>query len=312
VAKKEQASFKWGKAIFTLLLLMVLGFIAVGFLSLFFGPDFESSGGNVAVIPVEGVIMGSKDSNFLFDSITSSTETIEFIEKANKNPKISAVIIEINSPGGSAVASEEIANAMKKVNKTKVAWIREVGASGAYWIASSTDHIVANRVSITGSIGVIASYLEFNGFLNDHNITYRRLVSGKYKDIGSPFKEMTPLEQSIFERNLDEIRDYFVSEVALNRNMSKREVDRISTGVFYLGIEAKRLGLVDELGGKDEVISYIKEKENIEVDLVEYKKEKGFLDILAGTAFKQSYFVGLGIGNSIFSKKDVSTLSIMT
>ena len=117
----------------------------------------ESLSGNVALIPIDGVIVGDKDSDFLFESVTSSPEAVELIEKANKNPNIKAIILEINSPGGSAVASEEIANAIRKTNKTTVAWIREAGASGAYWVASATDYVVANRASITGSIVVIAS-----------------------------------------------------------------------------------------------------------------------------------------------------------
>ena len=128
----QEPGFRWGYAIFVLLLLSILGFIAVGVLSLFAGIDVESLSGNVALVPIEGVITGSEDSEFLFESVTSSPETVKLIEKADKNPNIKAVILEINSPGGSAVASEEIANAVKKTNKTTVAWIRETSASGAY------------------------------------------------------------------------------------------------------------------------------------------------------------------------------------
>lgn len=308
----QEPSFRWGYAIFVLLLLSILGFIAVGVLSLFAGVDVESLSGNVALVPIEGVITGSEDSEFLFESITSSPEAVELIEKADKNPGIKAIILEINSPGGSAVASEEIANAVKKTNKTTVAWIREAGASGAYWIASASDHIVANRVSITGSIGVVASYLEFPGLLERYNVTYQRLVSGRYKDLGSPYKEMTQEERELFQQSLDEIRDYFAGEVAKNRNLSKKDIDRIANGLFYLGAQAKELGLVDEIGGKDEVIRYIEKKEGIKADIVEYKKEKTLLDVLSRIISRQSFFVGKGIGNSLFDKRDVSTLSITT
>src|SRR3989338_6818866 len=136
--KAPEKKFRWGYALFVLLMLSILGFIAVG----------------------------DEGSSSFFESATASSETIKFIEKADKNPSIKAIILEINSPGGSAVASEEIANAVKKTNKTTVAWIREIGTSGAYWIASSSDHIVASRMSVTGSIGVIASYLEFEGLVD--------------------------------------------------------------------------------------------------------------------------------------------------
>jgi len=310
--KLQQPNFRWGYAVFVVILLGFFGLIAVGIISLFVGVDVESLSGNVALIPIEGIILGTDDSEAFFESVTSSLDTVELIEKADKNPNIRAVILEINSPGGSAVASEEIANAVKKTNKTTVAWIREVGASGAYWIASSADYIVANRVSITGSIGVIASYLEFPGLLEEYNITYRRLVAGKYKDIGSPFKEMTDEEKGIFQQNLDVIRDYFVSEVAKNRKMSKKDVDKIANGLFYLGVQAKELSLIDEIGGKDEVISYIEEREDITAEVVEYKKEKTLLDILSNVFGRQSFLVGKGIGSSLFNKESASTISITT
>ena len=308
----EKTNFRWGYAIFVLLFLALLGFIAAGIISLFNGGDVESLSGNVAWIPIEGVIVGSEDSGFLFDSGTSSPQAVEFIEKADRNPNIKAIILEINSPGGSAVASEEIANAVKKTNKTTVALIREVGASGAYWVASSAEHVVADRVSITGSIGVIASYLEFPGLLDKYNVTYRRLVAGKYKDIGSPFKEITPEEKDIFQQNLDAIRDYFAGEVAKNRKMNKKDVDKIANGLFYLGAQAKDLGLVDELGGKDEAIRYIEKKEGIKADIVKYKKKRTLFDVLSNVLSEQSFFVGKGIGSSLFDKKVASAISITT
>ena len=307
--KAQEPKFRWGYAIFVLLLLSVLGFIAVGIISVFVGVDVESLSGNVALIQIEGVIVAT-DPNGLFETVTTSTDTIELIEKADKNSNIKAIILEINSPGGSAVASQEIAEAVKKTNKTTVAWIREVGASGAYWIASSSDHIVANRVSITGSIGVIASYLEFPGLLERYNVSYQRLVSGKYKDMGSPLRELTDEETVIFQQTLDTIRDYFAGEVAKNRNMSKKDVDKIANGLFYLGAQAKDLGLVDELGGKDEAIRYIENREKIKAVVVEYKTEKSLLDLLSEVLSKQSFTVGQGIGSSFL--KDPSPARIIT
>src|SRR3989344_382548 len=248
--KVPQQKFRWGYAIFILFLLMFISFFAAIIISFFIGNDFELLDGNVALISVDGIIVGGKGDDYFFESVASSPDIIELIEEADENSNIEAIIFEINSPGGSAVASEEIASAIKKINKTTVAWIREVGASGGYWVASSTDYIVANRASITGSIGVIASYLEFPGLLEEYNVTYRRLVSGRYKDIGSPFKEMTEEENAIFQQTLDELRDYFVDEVAKNRNMSRKDVDKIANGLFFLGSQAKGLGFVDELGGK--------------------------------------------------------------
>jgi len=309
--EKPKENFSWAYSIFTLIGLTILGFIIVVFASVFSSSDFESLEGNVAVIPIKGVIMADDDNAF-FEDIVSSTDTVELIEKAADNENIKAIILEINSPGGSAVASEEIANAVKKTNKTTVAWIREVGASGGYWIASSSDYIVANRLSITGSIGVIASYLEFSGFLDRYNITYERLVAGKYKDIGSPFKDMTPEERMVFQQSLDEMRDYFASEVAKNRNINKKDIDKIANGMFFTGAQAKTLGLVDELGGKGEAIAYIEKKEGITAELVDYETEKGFFDLISSAMSKQSFFVGKGIGSSVLDRKAVSSVIVNT
>ena len=307
--KKEK--IKWGFVIMVIVFLTLLGFIFAGFVSLFTS-DMKSFGGNVALVPIKGVIIADSDGEFLFESIVSSTETIELIKKADANPNIKAIVFEINSPGGSAVASDEIAAAIKKINKTTVAWIREIGASGAYWAASACDYVVANRMSLTGSIGVIASYLEFAGLLEDHNVTYQRLVAGKYKDIGSPFKKMNENEELLFQKSLNKIHDYFIDEVAKNRGLTEQEKIRISDGLFYIGSEAKDLGLVDILGNKDEVIKLIEDKLNITASIVEYKKEKTIFDILSRVFSEQSFFVGKGIGSAILSKRLSNEVIITT
>ena len=303
---------RWMTVLKVILWLIVLSFAISFIISLFVEDDFESLDGNVAVIEIAGTIV-AQDGSYLFEDVASSDEITKLIRKAGKNDRIKAIVFEINSPGGSAVASDEIAAEIKKVNKTTVAWIREIGTSGAYWIASSTDHVVANRMSITGSIGVIASYLGFEGFIEEHNITYNRLISGKYKDLGSPFKEITPEERVLFEKSLGSINDYFIDEVAKNRNLNRKDVERLATGQFYLGVDALNLGLVDELGSKDEVKKYIEKQIDGEVDFVNYKTEKGFLGALSGVMSQNSFFIGKGIGNAFFTQAEKpQTISITT
>ena len=305
----EKAKNKWYSAIKILVVLAILSFIASGFLSYLAGADFKE--GNVAVIPVKGVIMTEKG-GILGQQVVSSAVVVGFIEKADKNPKIKAIILEIDSPGGSPVGSEEIANAVKKTNKTTVAWIREVGASGGYWVASSADKIVASRMSFTGSIGVLASYLDFSGFLEDHNVTYERLVAGKYKDIGSPFKELSMQERRLLQDKLDLLHSYFISEVAENRNLPKEKVEELATGIFFLGYEAKELGLIDVIGGKEEAVKIIEKELNITAELVEYKEEIGFIDLLSEVFSEQSFYIGKGIGSSIFDAKQANSIKIFT
>ena len=309
---KPQKNRLW-QAVKIILGLIILSFVLSIIVSLFIEDDLDGLDGNVAVIDITGTILADEDVDFLFEDVTSSDDIRELIRKADRNDGIKAIVFRINSPGGSAVASEEIANEIKKTNKTTVAWIREIGTSGAYWIASASDYVIANRMSITGSIGVIASYLGFSGFITEHNITYERLVSGNLKDIGSPFKEMTQEERVLFQKSLDAIHDYFVEEVAKNRNLKKRDVEKIATGQFFIGAEAKELGLVDELGGREEVIAYVEEKIGEEADFVNYETEKGFFGSLGKIFNENAFYVGKGIGNALFTKAKLKdSVSIST
>jgi protease-4 len=210
---------RWGVIIFVLLFLAIISFISAFVIGLFVSSSDVQSLGNVAYIRITGPIVADAPTGFLAEEVASSTDIVELIEMASEDEEIKAILLEINSPGGTAVASYEIAEAVRLANKTTVAWIREAGASGAYWIATATDHVVANPVSIVGSIGVISSYIDFSGTLERYNASYQRLVSGKYKDMGSPFKKLTGEEEKIFQENLDIIRDVFIEEVAANRGM---------------------------------------------------------------------------------------------
>ncbi len=303
-SQPENKQRKWPYVLFVLVFLWLLGIILSFFVPAFTGIESESLSGNVALIPVKGVIVGDSTDSF-FDDSASSQDIVKLIEKAEDDARIKAIIIEINSPGGSPVASDEIAQALKKTNKTTVAWIREIGASGGYWVASATDHIVANRMSITGSIGVIASYLDFSGFINRYNVSYERMVAGKYKDLGTPFKELTPEERALFQNVLDDLRDEFIDEVAANREMPRKDVEKIATGLFYLGSEAQRLGLVDELGSKDEVIAYIEKQEDIKVEIVKYKTSTDFWELFGAAMGEQSFNIGQGIGDALTREKPV-------
>jgi protease-4 len=297
---KERTSRPWGLIIFVLVVLFLLSSIFAGFISISTDLDVELLPGNVALIPVKGVITSDAEMLAFGERGASAEDITEFIEKADKNPKIEAILLDINSPGGSAVGSEELARAVKEANKTTVALIREVGASGGYWVASAADKVVANRMSVTGSIGVFSSYLEFSGFLDDHNVTYQRLVAGKYKDMGSSLKPLTPDERSLLQSKLDLIHDYFIEDVAANRGLTMEETNQLADGSFYLGSEAKELGLVDILGGKQEAIEIIEQELNITVEIAKYEKRKSLFDVFGEALNKGSFSIGQGIGSSMF------------
>ncbi|MBU0457005.1 MAG: signal peptide peptidase SppA [Nanoarchaeota archaeon] len=273
-------------------------------LPLIFSVFDRSKTGNVALIPITGAITGD-GGKFLGTSTVSSNIVVDYIKEADENKQIKVILLEINSPGGSAVASDEIASAVKKAKKPVVALIREAGASGAYWIASAADHIIANRMSITGSIGVISSYLEFSGLMKEYGVGYEKLVAGERKDIGTPFRKLDDSEKKILQSKLDKIHLFFIKEVAENRNLSLSDVESLATGEFYLGIEAYYLGLVDQLGDKDTAEEYIKDNYKLEkIDYLVYERKASIFDIFSNVFSDFFFKIGEGFGSILVSKEN--------
>src|SRR3989344_2986548 len=281
---------------------LLLVFVIIPIISSFFS---QYNLGNVALIQIKGVI-SSETGSMLGSATVSSSEIIEFIEDADNNEQFKVILLEINSPGGSAVASDEIAAAVKRTSKPVVAIIREMGASGGYWIASAADYVMANRMSITGSIGVISSYLEFSGLMEDYGVGYERLVAGENKDMGTPYQKLSPAQQKLMQGKLDQIHDFFIQEVAENRQMDIVEVQNLATGEFYLGVEALNLGLVDSLGDKDAITKYLQQTYSLEeVSYYLYQRPVGLLDILSSVLSDLSFKVGEGLGVSLMNSNNL-------
>jgi len=302
----------------TLIILIVIVFLIIillpfAFLSGSFA-KIKNTRNNVALISIDGMILSGSSQTFIPSGASYSDDIISYIQSAIKNKNIKAIIFEINSPGGSAIASSEIADAIKEArasNKTTVAVIREQGTSGAYWIASACDHIIAHPLSMTGSIGVLASYLEISGLLEMYNVTYEKLTSGEHKDIMTPFRELTNEERQMIQKKLDLIYEAFIKEVAINRNLEESQVRKLADGMFYLGIEAKDFGLVDQLGNKEDAIKYIEEKQNIKARITEYKEKISFLSSLSGIQSQNSYWIGRGIGTALIETSFFNSLNII-
>ena len=215
-------------------------------------------GCNVVGIAVRGPIVVSGDSLRAEDCVdgcpvvTASDEVIEYLRTARENETIKGVLLDIESAGGYPVPSEEIAQAVAGVGKPSVAWLRQVAASGAYWVASAADTVVASANSDVGSIGVSMSYLDYAAQNETDGLTFNSLASGKFKDSGSPDKELTEEERALFERDITIMHDNFVSAIATNRNLPKETVSALADGSTMLGAMAKEQGLVDQLGGQTE------------------------------------------------------------
>ena len=252
--------------------------------------------GNTAHIRIHGVISSDGNSGF-GTSAVSSRFVAESIKEADENPRVKAILLDINSPGGSAVASEEIAVAVKNAEKPVVALIRDIGTSGAYWAASSADVIVSSPLSVTGSVGATASYLEFSELMKKYGLGYERLVSGEYKDSGTPFRGLNEDEKAMLQEIIGLTGEYFLQSVVENRNLTGAQANEISSGRIYIGNQAKEINLIDELGGMTKAESLLKERAGLEkIGFIEYRQKSSFgiSDLLA----QHAAAIGTSIGKS--------------
>ncbi len=258
-------------------------------------------GERIAVIKLDGVISDSQGSS-LFKDQTSSNAVLDLVIKATKDPSVKGILIRINSPGGTVAASQEIYRAVLKARKKKpvVITMGDVAASGGYYIAAAGDKIFANSGTLTGSIGVITSYLNFYELLNKIGVKGITIKSGVYKDIGNPTRPLTEEEKKILQAILDDSYNQFLTDVSIGRKTSKEKIAQIAQGLIYTGRQAKKIGLVDYLGDYQEALCFTQRlvkkrfpylqkkygKKDIPVD--ETWKGTSILDILTGVISKQT------------------------
>jgi len=208
----------------------------------------------------------AEDGSKLYDE-TASDYILAMIEEAESDEEIKAIILEIDSYGGSAVAAEEVAKALKRAKKPTVAFVRSAATSAAYWAASGANIIFASALSDIGSIGVTMSYLDNTQKNNKEGLTFNSLSTGKFKDYGSPDKPLTEEEKKLIMRDLEITHNIFIKAVSENRNLPIDKVKLLADGSSMPGEMALENGLIDKIGGIYDVENYLKEKlgENIEV-----------------------------------------------
>ncbi len=258
----------------------------------------KNIGDKVAVIPIKGVI--TTGNSFIFETTISPNEVIDLLDKAEKDPSVKAIVIEIDSPGGTPVACAEIAEKIKKVNKPVVAWLGEVATSGAYWVASASDFIVAHPLTITGSIGAYTVIGDLSGLYEKLGINFTVVKSAEYKDIGSSYRPPTREEIEKFQYVVNKIHKEFVKEIAENRGLNESYTTKLANGLFYLGEDAKKLGLVDELGTREDAIEIAKKMSNAtDAKVVEFAPEKSFMEEIKEIITKACYILGYGVGQGI-------------
>jgi protease-4 len=243
------------------------------------GGDSFNTQQKAAIIPLDGAITSTSNS-FNPQSITPD-RVRELNDKAERSGA-SVIIYEWNSGGGAVVASKEIRREIESQEMTTVCRFRDVAASGAYLASLGCDRIVADSASITGSIGVKSSYLEFSELMDELGVEYVNITSGSLKDVGSPYRNTTKEDRKVLQEKTDIIHEEFVEDVRTERNLTQSQVEEVRTGEIFLGTQAKQLGLVDKLGGRQTAVS---EAENmtgteLKTETVEIEPEFSLLSLL--------------------------------
>ena len=192
-----------------------------------------------------------------WEDTTISEEVIYFLNQAQNSKNIKAVLIEVDSYGGSPAAAEEISNTIASMEKPVISFIREAGLSAGYFSIVPSDYIFALRTSDVGGIGTTASYIDNVRKNQIEGLSYIQLSTGKFKDTGSPDKPLTQEERDLVMRDLQILHDIFVETVATHRNMTIEQVRLIADGSSVLGDRAKELGLIDEIGDYATAQQYI-------------------------------------------------------
>ncbi|MBI5227086.1 signal peptide peptidase SppA [Candidatus Micrarchaeota archaeon] len=237
---------------------LVAGFIII--LLLFFAFSWAAPsflGKCVAVVNIDGELTTASASPSLFSAGAPGSEDIaSAIDALNKRDDIGSVLFVFNSPGGSVVATREIYSSIKSLNKPKVAYFREVAASGAYYSATGTDYIISDPDAITGSIGVIATFSDLSGLMEKVGVNVTAIKSGPHKDIGSEFRNLTPEEREILQSLIDDVYGEFRSVVVANRgkHLNMQLFEKMSDGRIMDGRQALAVGLIDQVGSKKDAI----------------------------------------------------------
>jgi protease-4 len=263
---------RWKRVFWMILAALVLFMIGKSIL-----PELLEAGKEgVAIVRVEGPIL-------------DSYQTVEELKTFADDPLVKAIVLRIDSPGGGVAPSQEIYNAVKRVrrenNKTVVASMGTVAASGGYYIAVATDRILANPGTLTGSIGVIMQMANFEELLEKIGVKSVVVKTGKFKDLGSPFRPMVEEERQLLESVMNDTLSQFIEAVAEGRSMDTAEVEQLADGRVFTGRQARSVLLIDEIGDLQDAIKLAGELGGIEGTprVLETTKPFSFQELLEST-----------------------------
>ena len=224
----------------------------------------------ILLLPLRGVISDSPETGLLRTRPSTVQEVVSHLHKAEKDPLVKAVVLQLNSPGGSVTASDvlynEIQRFKERTGRTVVAAMMDVAASGAYYIALPADVILAHPTTVTGSVGVIFIRPKVTGLMEKIGVGVEVSKSGQNKDIGSPFRATTPEEAFIFQAMTDQLAGRFVDLVRKHRKSDAAELAAVSSARVYLAEEALRLKLVDRIGYMEDALAEARQRAELPED----------------------------------------------
>jgi protease-4 len=232
----------------------------------------------IALIDVEGIMVNDTRFQLLGEGEHPVSLLLEQLDKARRDRNVKAVILRINSPGGTVVASElmhdEITHFRKNTGKPVIALMMDVAASGGYYIACACDEIVAQPSSVTGSIGVIMQMFEASGTMDMIGVTADAIISGSHKDTGSPLRKMRPEERELFQQIVNDMYERFVHVVDEGRpGLDEARVRALADGRVYIAAQALENGLIDRIAGVRETVRDVKKRVGArKIRLVAYRR----------------------------------------
>ena len=252
-------------------------------------PEMMTGEDNIAIVYASGQIIDGKGD----DTTIGSTTLSAALRKARTDKKVKAIVMRVNSPGGSAVASEVIRREVELAAKEKpvIVSMGNYAASGGYWISSTADYIFADPNTLTGSIGVFGTIPNLKGFFNDKvGLTFDEVKTNDNSDFGSLYKPLTPYQMAMMQKHVTETYDNFITLVSETRGLRKTFVDSIAQGRVWSGTDALEIGLVDELGGIDKAIAYAADKAGLSsYSIKEFPKQEDPLENLFKTETQDYY-----------------------
>ena len=262
---------------------------------------------NVAEVGVVGPITRDIDSSPLSRAPmgASANAIVEQIERADADSSVEALLVRLNTPGGEIVPSEDIKLAIEKFDGPAITYATDTCASGGYEIASGCDEIWARNGSLVGSIGVIGSRVTAAELADKLGLEYEQLTAGEYKDAGVPLRDLEEHERDYLQGIIDDYYDQFVENVAERRELEPADI-RDTEARIYLGEEAAELGLVDELGTREDVLDYLESELGTEISVERFEPHLALRKRIGAGTQRVAYAFGAGVAGTLRGDESLS------